>query len=60
MSPNKVSWLFMQGLHSKYDLCLQRWRFGREPSGYDLAYKNDMTYTFATQFSSGSQKVNEE
>lgn len=33
------------------------WRFCREPSGYDLAYKKDMTSTFATQFSSGRPKV---
>lgn len=33
------------------------WRFCREPSGFDLAYKKDMTNTFATQFSSGRPKV---
>ena len=33
------------------------WRFCREPSGFDLAYKNGMTSTFATQFISGSPKA---
>lgn len=33
------------------------WRFCREPSGRDLAYKKDMTDTFATQFSSDRPKV---
>ena len=33
------------------------WRFCREPSGRDLAYKKDMTSTFATQFISGSPKA---
>ncbi|MEF2753105.1 hypothetical protein, partial [Bacteroides sp.] len=33
------------------------WRFCREPSGCDLEYKKAMTSTFATQFSSGSLKV---
>jgi len=33
------------------------WRFCREPSGYDLAYKKDMACTFATQFSSGRPEV---
>lgn len=33
------------------------WRFCREPSVFDLAYKNDMTSTFATQFISGSPKA---
>ena len=35
----------------------QRWRFCREPSGYDLAYKKDRTGTFATQFISGNPKA---
>ena len=33
------------------------WRFCREPLGFDLAYKKDMTSTFATQFISGSPKA---
>lgn len=33
------------------------WRFCSEPSGYDLAYKKDITNTFATQFSSDGPKV---
>ena len=32
------------------------WRFCREPSGRDLAYKKDMTDTFATQFISAARK----
>jgi hypothetical protein len=33
------------------------WRFCREPSGCDLAYKKDMSSTFATQFISDSPKA---
>lgn len=33
------------------------WKFYREPSGYGLAYKKDMTSTFATKLSSGRPKV---
>jgi len=49
MSLHKVSWLFMQGFTTKYYRCKARWRFCCEPQGY-LAYKKDMTNTFAAQF----------
>ena len=32
------------------------WRFCCEPSGYDIAYKKDVTSTFATQFISAPRK----
>ena len=59
MSPRKVSWLFIARflrLNTTRRGAKGR-RFVREPSVFDLAYKNDMTSTFATQFISGSPKA---